>query len=146
LGAVPIKNSVYVLPKSEQSQEDFEWVAREIVEGGGEATVCEARFLEGLSDIEVEALFNSAREADYLELAGEARRFRSQLSRSKKSDQRMDELKAGIARIRKRLEEIEKLDFFAATGRDRVEALLVNLEDQLKAPSPEEKEDQPISV
>src|SRR5690348_9962429 len=55
LGSVPIKNSVYVLPRSEQSYEDFEWVVREIVEGGGEASVCEARFVEGLSDAEVEA-------------------------------------------------------------------------------------------
>src|SRR5260370_5629407 len=85
LGAAPIKNPVYVLPRSEQSYEDFEWLVREIVEGGGEASVCEARFVEGLSDSEVEALFNSAREADYLELAGEARRRQAMLSRSKKS-------------------------------------------------------------
>ena len=30
LGAVAIKNSVYVLPRSDQSQEDFQWVVREI--------------------------------------------------------------------------------------------------------------------
>src|SRR5262245_36342679 len=104
LGAVAIKNSVYVLPKSEQSQEDFEWVVREIVEGGGEASVCEARFVEGLSDAEVEALFNAAREADYLELAGKARRLRSQLPRGKKGEDR-DELESAIARFRKHLEE-----------------------------------------
>src|SRR5215831_10506114 len=72
LGAVAIKNSGYALPKSDQSQEDFEWVVREIVEGGGDASVCEARFVEGLSDDEVEGLFNSVREAEYLELAREA--------------------------------------------------------------------------
>jgi len=38
LGAVAIKNSVYVLPKNEQTQEDFQWVLGEIVQGGGEAT------------------------------------------------------------------------------------------------------------
>src|SRR5688500_15776551 len=62
LGAVAVKNSVYVLPRSDQAHEDFQWVTREIVEGGGDATVCEARFLEGLSDEQVEGLFNAARE------------------------------------------------------------------------------------
>src|SRR5260221_7157368 len=65
LGAVAIKNSVYVLPRSEQTQEDFEWVRTEIVEGRGDASLCEARFVEGLSDEQIEALFNTARDADY---------------------------------------------------------------------------------
>ncbi len=65
LGAVAVKNSVYVLPRSDQALEDFQWVRREIVAGGGDASVCEARFVEGLSDAAVEALFNAAREADY---------------------------------------------------------------------------------
>jgi len=133
LGAAPIKNSVYVLPRSEQSYEDFEWVVREIVEGGGEASVCEARFVEGLSDTEVEVLFNSAREADYLELAGEARRLQSMLSRSKKTEGSKEELESSIARFRKRLAEIENIDFFAASGRENVQALLVTLEQRLKA-------------
>jgi hypothetical protein len=133
LGAAPIKNSVYALPRSEQSYEDFEWVVREIVEGGGEASVCEARFVEGLSDAEVEALFNLAREADYLELAGEARRLQSMPSRTQKTEEGKEELESSIARLRKRLAEIESIDFFAATGRDTVEALLSTLEKRLKA-------------
>ncbi len=135
LGAAPIKNSVYVLPRNDQSYEDFEWVVREIVEGGGDASVCEARFVEGLSDAEVEALFNSAREADYLELAGEARRAHEMVSRSKKTEDSKEDLESIIARLRKRLAEIESIDFFAATGRDAVEALLVSLEAQLKVSS-----------
>jgi hypothetical protein len=140
LGAAPIKNSVYVLPKSDQSQEDFEWVVREIVEGGGEASLCEARFVEGLSDAEVEGLFNSAREAEYLELSSEARRLRSQLPRGKKGDDDRDELESAVARLRKRLEEIERVDFFAATGRDALEALLVELEEKVKTSAIAESE------
>ncbi|MFL5537372.1 MAG: Chromate resistance protein ChrB, partial [Longimicrobiaceae bacterium] len=41
LGAVPVKNSVYVLPNSEQAREDLTWLLREIVDQGGEAVVCE---------------------------------------------------------------------------------------------------------
>ena len=71
LGAVAIKNSVYALPRGEQAMEDFQWVRREIVAGGGEATVCEALFVEGHTDADVTALFTLARDADYAALAGE---------------------------------------------------------------------------
>ena len=133
LGAAPIKNSVYALPRNEQSYEDFEWVVREILEDGGEASVCEARFVDGLSDAQVEAIFNATREADYLALAEEARRLQSTLSRSKKAGDSKEELESNSARLRKRLAQIENIDFFAATGRDTVEALLVGLEERLKA-------------
>src|SRR6266550_4868927 len=37
LGAVAVKNAVHALPPNEQTQEDFEWLLKEITEGGGEA-------------------------------------------------------------------------------------------------------------
>ena len=64
LGAVAVKNAVHALPMNEETQEDFEWLLREIVEGGGEAVVCEARLIDGLSDQEIRALFDQARDAD----------------------------------------------------------------------------------
>jgi hypothetical protein len=39
VGAVAVKNSVYVLPKSDAMLEDFQWILREITEGGGDASV-----------------------------------------------------------------------------------------------------------
>ena len=82
LGAVAVKNSVYVLPRSDQSREDFQWVRREILAGHGEATIAEARFLEGHSDTDVEALFRAAREADYSSLAREARDLERAVARA----------------------------------------------------------------
>src|SRR5439155_14763757 len=53
IGAVPARNSVYVLPNTEQCREDFEWMRSEIVSLGGEATVFAATSLtrEGDDDI-----------------------------------------------------------------------------------------------
>ena len=73
IGAVAIKNSVYALPCSDETQEDFQWVLREVVKGGGDASIVEARFIDGLSDEQVVALFQNAREADYREMAEQAR-------------------------------------------------------------------------
>src|SRR3989442_9377840 len=74
LGAVAIKNSVYVLPRSDETVEDFQWQMREIAAGGGEASVCEANFVDGLTDTEIEALFRTARDADYGEIVAEVQR------------------------------------------------------------------------
>src|SRR5262244_2562152 len=73
IGAVAVKNAVHALPMNEETQEDFEWLLREIREGGGEAFVCEARLIDGLSDEEVRALFDRARDADYAEIVKDAR-------------------------------------------------------------------------
>src|SRR5947209_7290758 len=81
LGAVGIKNSVYALPASEQAHEDLNWVLREIVEGGGDASLVEARFVEGLGDEQVKEMFRAARDAEYQEIATEARELARELPR-----------------------------------------------------------------
>lgn len=59
LGAAPLKNSVYVLPASDAALEDFHWLAREIRDAGGEALICRAAFLEGITDTELQAMFET---------------------------------------------------------------------------------------
>src|SRR5919109_2255758 len=90
LGAVAVKNAVYALPANEQTQEDFEWLLREILEGGGEAMLCEARLIEGLSDHEVRALFNRARDEDYDAIAEEARSIGTDLGDEPPEEQRAE--------------------------------------------------------
>ena len=95
LGAVGIKNSVYALPANEQAHEDLNWVLRDVVEGGGDASLVEARFVEGLSDEQVREMFRAARDADYLEITGEARELARKLPRKNDlPDDRRAELEA----------------------------------------------------
>src|SRR6516162_3360456 len=72
IGAVAVKSTVYALPANPETQEDFEWLLKEIVEGGGEAMVCEARLIDGLSDAQARALFDTARDEDYEAIQGGA--------------------------------------------------------------------------
>jgi hypothetical protein len=53
IGAVAIKNSVYVLPADEKTNEDFQWLKQEIESSGGEAAVFRAASLEGATDKEI---------------------------------------------------------------------------------------------
>lgn len=133
LGAVAVKNSVYVLPNSERALEDFQWVRREIVAGRGDASVCLARFVEGLSDAAVEALFNAAREADYGALVRDARRLQATLARPRKRrNGAREQTSAALLRLRKRFGEVAAIDFFGTSGRETVEGLLSAVEANLR--------------
>jgi hypothetical protein len=126
-GAIAIKNSVYALPLSDGAREDFQWLAREITENGGEATVCAAELVEGLTDAQVQALFNVARDTQYTEVAKEARQLATAGPR-RRSDESWP---LEVSKLRKRLEEIIAIDFLGAPGRIPAEALVVRLEQLL---------------
>ena len=70
LGAMALKQTVYVLPHTEESLEDLQWLRQEIETDGGSAVIAAASFLEGMTDQEVDAQFalevprGTARETD----------------------------------------------------------------------------------
>lgn len=141
VGAVAIKNSVYVLPKSDETLEDFQWILREIVESGGEASLCEAGFVEGLSDRQIEALFRAARDADYASIADEAREL-SKNHHPRRADQdARSELETEAARLRKRLADVAALDFFDSLGRQTAEGLVSSLEARVRPADSVERHD-----
>ncbi|WP_247648215.1 chromate resistance protein ChrB domain-containing protein [Pannonibacter phragmitetus] len=127
IGAVAVKSTVYALPANAETHEDFEWLLKEIIEGGGEAMVCEARLVDGLTDAEVEALFNAARDEDYAEIAHQVRGLLTEI-RASGAPEKAAEARSQLGRIRKRLSELVAIDFFGATGRLVVEGLLGDLE------------------
>ncbi|MBY0510558.1 MAG: chromate resistance protein [Rhodospirillaceae bacterium] len=118
LGAVPIKNSVYALPLDEGATAALTVLAEEIVQGGGDALVCETSFVKGLTDAEVRALFDKARDDDYEALAREAQAMLVSEAASR----------ADVQRLHRRREEIAKVDFFSAHGRQSVDDLIADLD------------------
>src|SRR5258708_4080413 len=130
IGAVAVKSTVYALPANAETQEEFEWLLKEIVAGGGEAMVCEARLVDGLSDAQVRALFDVARDVDYAEIAKEARDLAAGIEANGTPEKRA-ETRSQLGRLRKRLAEIVAIDFFGATGRLAVEGLLTGLDAQV---------------
>jgi hypothetical protein len=106
IGAVQIKNTVYVLPATDSCKEDLQWAIGEIREGGGEANLFESRFLDGISDADVEQRFRDERNADYDALIADAKGG------------------ADPVRLRRRLAAIQGIDFFAAPRGPAAAALL----------------------
>jgi hypothetical protein len=136
LGAVAVKSSVYVLPNTGAAVEGFAWLSREIVAGGGEATVCESSLVSGLSDAALEGLFHAARGADYRALADEVRAAAKGLGKARRVDgERRAAATTALARLRRRLNDLVELDFFGAPGREAVASALAAFEARLRPPA-----------
>jgi len=139
IGAVAIKNTVYVLPAADNSLEDFQWALREIRDGGGEANLFEARVLEGLSDAEVQQLFKAARDADYAGIVAEAKELLKAFSRKKRD---VAQISGDLQRLRKRMSDIRARDFFGAPQGHVAVGLLDDIGQRLAGspPAPREPE------
>ncbi len=120
IGALPIKQSVYALPKNEQTYEDMLWIFREINSGGGEASMSEASFLEGLSDGQIIAMFQAARNADYQRISEEVHALTGEYSVKQ------------LHKLKKQLQDIVSIDFFKAAGREAAQAAIAESESLLK--------------
>jgi hypothetical protein len=144
VGAVAIKNSVYVLPATEQAMEDFQWILREIVDGGGEASICRSSFVDGLTDGEIERFFHEPRAHDYDAIAAEARAtLKTVQSGRRLNPEQHASAEQAVSRLRKRLAVIAKIDFFATPNRSDAAKVLEDIEgrlrpqiDQARAPVP----------
>lgn len=130
IGAVSVKNAVYALPANEETQEDLEWCLREIAEAGGEAMMCEARLIGGLSDQHLRALFDRARDENYEQITKDAGAILQSLD--DEGQEKSAEKRRQIIRLRKRLADINAIDFFEASGREAAEGLVSALEERLK--------------
>src|SRR5882757_3982007 len=126
-GAVAVKNAVYLLPQSADALEDLQWIAQEIVAGGGDAHLFEGDFVDGVAGDSAIAQFRETRDADYAALAGDAR------AASKGGD-----LAAAHARLARRLDEIRAIDFFKASGRAAAEKAVAAIEARVKKDQKEE--------
>ena len=135
IGAVAVKNSVYVLPNTEAANESFAWLSKEIAAGGGEATLCESSFVGGTSNEAIEALFHAARGKDYQELADEVRSALKALGKARHlDDSKRATAESALVRFRRRMGEVGELDFFGAPGREATASLLGTFEDRLRRP------------
>ena len=118
IGAVQLKSTVYVLPSREEQLEDMQWLRKEIVADGGEATVVEAKLLDGHDDDDVIKLFRAARAPEWETLIEDLRS-------AKGGD-------TPTGRLRARFDDIARIDYFDAKGRARALTMLEALEEQGK--------------
>jgi hypothetical protein len=136
VGAVPLKQAVYVLPDTSEAREDLEWLKTEVTTAGGEAIVLAADHVDAWSDDALVEEFRRSRQDMYDRLA---RDIEHALKRASGARRRTGTRAPALGRLRDlfraRLAATEKIDFFGSAGRDGVLALLRQLEERVAGPS-----------
>jgi hypothetical protein len=135
IGAIPLKQAVYVLPDTPEAREDFEWLKTEVETAGGDASVVAADHLDTWSDDTLVEDFRRSRQESYEALA---RDIEHALKRARRTRQRRGTRAPAVGRLtdifRDRLAAVERIDFFGSAGRDRVLAQLRQLEEHTMIP------------
>ena len=132
LGAIPVKQAVYLLPDTPAAREDFEWLKTEVKDAGGDATVFAAESVDAWSDDALVDEFRRVRQETYDELAEEIERVLRRVAATRRPrGTRAPATRRRLEVFRGRLTALEHVDFFGSAGRDRVVSLLAALEDQV---------------
>jgi len=123
---LPLGNSGYFLPNTEENCERFEWLATAVRTEGGEASVLEVQSIDNCSFARMKKRFSDARDRDYRELLKDLRNPGSAKQSSR------------ITRLRQRFQDIVSIDFFGSSLRKQVEQALNSLKaSETKSVAPE---------
>lgn len=120
LGALQVLDGLAALPCDARTREQLEWLAEEVLEADGDATVWTARLGSEDDERRLVARANEAVEAQYRDLVTEAARA---------ANQPIDRRRRSGTRLSKELGRIERRDFFGAPGREEARMALLELAD-----------------
>ncbi len=118
---------MYALPRRPDCLENLQAIARDCREGGGEAYVCDATFLDRATEALLLERFQSERDAEYEALAEKLRAWKARAG----SDR--EDASASLHAARSRFEEIARNDFFGTKRRAVVERLLARIDTQARS-------------
>jgi hypothetical protein len=119
MGAYALKTSAYVLPDEPAHLERFQWLAQQVRDEGGEATLARVTNIEGLSDDNLARLFNEARGQDYTALVKPLNELIA-AHRKKPGEGFADALK----KLQRQFQELRAIDYFGCPAAHDVEMLL----------------------
>jgi hypothetical protein len=108
-----------VLPHRAESLEDFQWLAAEVRSDGGDAVLCDSRFVDGVTDDDIVGQFNEQAAARYLEIEHAAREALTQHRSAGGSVDARSGLHQEHARLTKLIHDTERSDFFGSAGRSK---------------------------
>jgi hypothetical protein len=121
LGAVQLVDGLVALPADARTKEQLEWVADEVLESGGEATVWVGRPGSAADERRLAAKMQSAVAEEYRTVISEAHEM-AQSPRSRT-----------VARLQRELTRIDRRSFFPPPERDEAHAAVHDAATQLKA-------------
>jgi len=124
LGVAQLLDGLVALPLDSRNREQLEWLADEVLEAGGEATIWIGQLASAAQERQLAERMRAAVAADYRALIADAEAVRSQTGgRQRRS----------LARLRRQLRRIRSRDYFPPEERERaqqaVDKLAVRVEE-----------------
>ncbi|MCI0687290.1 MAG: hypothetical protein L0Y54_08650 [Sporichthyaceae bacterium] len=123
LGVARLGDGLVGLPADARTKEQIEWVAEEIVDVGGTATVWLASATSQAQDRAIAAAMRAARTAEYQSVIAQAQQAATGPA---------EEAARALRRLRAELRRIQRRDFFPPEHQDQAAAALNRLADRLK--------------
>jgi hypothetical protein len=119
-GAVQLKNSAYILPDTPTHFERFQWLAKQVRDNKGDATLIRVTEVEGLTGEQIADLFRDDRRSDYDELS------KSIAAAAKRKSADAEALET----LRQRFNGIREIDYFGCPAAHDVELAFRRLEER----------------
>lgn len=118
-GALPFTTSASLLPDTPDHYERFQWLAQQVRDSSGEATLIRVTDVEGVSHADLVRQFNEARAKDYDGLAAELTRL---IGANKRKTG--ESFTADLEKLVYQFDAIRKVDFFGSARAQDVQMLL----------------------
>jgi hypothetical protein len=116
-GALPMRSAGYILPKTAQNEERFQWLAAEIRKARGHASVIHVSNIDDHPPAELVRLFKEARRSEYEQLAKAIQKIGRKSTSTKQ-----------ISSLRRQLAEIAERDSFGSPLKSRIEMQLTRFD------------------
>jgi len=134
LGVAPIGDGLVALPADARTTEALDWVAGDIVQAGGTATLWEARLPSRATERLLVAGLAAARAAEYDTIAAKA-----EAAAVEQSGSSAVEGMRLLRLLRRELRQVQRRDFFPPPGRQRAQTAVKALAEHLHAATPVRK-------
>ncbi len=118
LGAAQVLDGLAALPLDARNREQFEWLADEVLEAGGEATVWVGELASARQERELAGRMTDAISEEYAAVMAEA-----SIAREDRTGQR----RRTLGRLRRELRRIKARDYFPPPEREQAERVVQEL-------------------
>jgi hypothetical protein len=136
---------VYVLPDRESCDEAFGWLVQYVRQSGGEALVMRVDQFVGLTDTELVARFDQARQGEYAELAERISQLEAGLDDAGTAHDSLS-LRDELDRLQHRYADVARIDYFQSAPKLQLAARLARARRALLADSPAPNDIVPASI
>ncbi|MFN8525728.1 MAG: Chromate resistance protein ChrB [Chloroflexota bacterium] len=137
LGAVYLQQAAAILPDRAELRSGLDALRQRILEFGGDVSLLETRSPDPSWEADLLARFNSAREAEYAEVAENVERFEDEIRRERRrgrfSFAQLEDIEADWEKLQRWHERIQRRDFFGASVRAATELALTRGQAELEA-------------